>query len=334
MFWDKATRGWIPKIADFGLALIYAKEFVEYTSKIITLYWRPPELLLYDVGIDPIGVVPGAKFYSSKVDVWSMGLILGYLFLGKDLITGIDEKDVLKNIIMALGPFDEDVAEQVIYKFPQMQTDISQSQLVRKLRPSSMFNSLPQEFTKFLLIALTVNPIKRPSARTLLANVIFQNQGLKCGVAPIEYFPIKLSYTEIYTKEIRTQAIEEVISAFEEISLPPLFLAIDMTDRIHAVRGLRTSKITATTSTTDAIQYQEIVVYTLFACYNMAAMLYRERGIDLSFLPHEMEFRILSLLKFRLFRPTIDMIFQEVDDQKLLECYKNNLVPDDVDKCI
>lgn len=59
------------KIADFGLAREYnSKEQRAYTNKVITLWYRPPELLL------------GNVVYGPEVDLWSAGCILGEVSLG------------------------------------------------------------------------------------------------------------------------------------------------------------------------------------------------------------------------------------------------------------
>jgi serine/threonine protein kinase len=50
------------KLADFGLARPMAsKPDARYTNKVITLWYRPPELLL------------GAQNYGPEVDIWSAG---------------------------------------------------------------------------------------------------------------------------------------------------------------------------------------------------------------------------------------------------------------------
>jgi len=57
-------RGQI-KLADFGLARLYQAEDKErpYTNKVITLWYRPPELLL------------GEERYGPLVDIWSCGYV-------------------------------------------------------------------------------------------------------------------------------------------------------------------------------------------------------------------------------------------------------------------
>lgn len=62
------------KIADFGLSRFYwPGENRPYTNGVITLWYRPPELLL------------GEIIYGPAVDVWSCGCILAELFLRKPL---------------------------------------------------------------------------------------------------------------------------------------------------------------------------------------------------------------------------------------------------------
>lgn len=63
------------KLADFGLARLYIADDKErpYTNKVITLWYRPPELLL------------GEERYGPAIDVWSCGCILGELFTRKPL---------------------------------------------------------------------------------------------------------------------------------------------------------------------------------------------------------------------------------------------------------
>uniref|UniRef100_A0A8B9G000 Cyclin dependent kinase 13 n=1 Tax=Amazona collaria TaxID=241587 RepID=A0A8B9G000_9PSIT len=59
------NRGQI-KLADFGLARLYnSEESRPYTNKVITLWYRPPELLL------------GEERYTPAIDVWSCGRICG-----------------------------------------------------------------------------------------------------------------------------------------------------------------------------------------------------------------------------------------------------------------
>lgn len=68
------------KIGDFGLATLYQNNQRQpLTSRVVTLWYRPPELLL------------GATDYGVAVDLWSSGCILAELFAGKPIMPGRTE---------------------------------------------------------------------------------------------------------------------------------------------------------------------------------------------------------------------------------------------------
>ncbi|QSL64928.1 hypothetical protein MERGE_002232 [Pneumocystis wakefieldiae] len=81
------------KLADFGLARYYHKkrDTADYTNRVITLWFRPPELLL------------GATAYGPAVDIWSAGCIMIELFTRKPLFPGHDEIHQLELIYDMMG---------------------------------------------------------------------------------------------------------------------------------------------------------------------------------------------------------------------------------------
>ena len=75
----------ILKIADFGLASFFDPEHKHaMTSRVVTLWYRAPELLL------------GATYYGVGVDLWSAGCILAELLAGKPIMPGRNE--VIKSL--------------------------------------------------------------------------------------------------------------------------------------------------------------------------------------------------------------------------------------------
>lgn len=62
------------------------------TNRVITLWYRPPELLL------------GSTLYGPEVDMWGAGCILLDLLAGKPVFTGQDEISQLECICRRLGP--------------------------------------------------------------------------------------------------------------------------------------------------------------------------------------------------------------------------------------
>lgn len=70
----------ILRIADFGLSKFYSPgQRRPLTTRVVTLWYRPPELLL------------GATRYDASIDLWSAGCILAELFAGKPIMTGANE---------------------------------------------------------------------------------------------------------------------------------------------------------------------------------------------------------------------------------------------------
>ena len=72
---------------------------VPFTNKVVTLWYRPPELLLGDTD------------YDETVDIWSAGCILAELLLGKALLPGISEMDQLSLIFKMMGTPTEETWE-------------------------------------------------------------------------------------------------------------------------------------------------------------------------------------------------------------------------------
>jgi serine/threonine protein kinase len=88
LLFDKAGH---MKLADFGLARSFAVPLREYTHEVVTLWYRPPEILL------------GRDAYSSTLDVWSIGCILVEMITGRPLFPGDSERDQIDQITSRLG---------------------------------------------------------------------------------------------------------------------------------------------------------------------------------------------------------------------------------------
>ncbi|KAL0431760.1 UNVERIFIED_CONTAM: protein IMPAIRED IN BABA-INDUCED STERILITY 1 [Sesamum radiatum] len=85
------------KIADFGLAnFIKTKNKQPLTSRVVTLWYRPPELLL------------GSTSYGEAVDLWSVGCVFAELFIGRPILKGRTEVEQLHKIFKLCGSPPED----------------------------------------------------------------------------------------------------------------------------------------------------------------------------------------------------------------------------------
>ncbi|ABN66237.2 kinase of RNA polymerase II carboxy-terminal domain (CTD), alpha subunit [Scheffersomyces stipitis CBS 6054] len=83
------------KIADFGLArtmkIVNDGESPDYTNRVITIWYRPPELLL------------GATDYGREVDIWGVGCLLIELYTKVAAFQGFDEVGQLCRIFNVMG---------------------------------------------------------------------------------------------------------------------------------------------------------------------------------------------------------------------------------------
>ncbi|ODV71820.1 TFIIH complex serine/threonine-protein kinase subunit KIN28 [Cyberlindnera jadinii NRRL Y-1542] len=79
------------KIADFGLARSLGSPNEEFTSNVVTRWYRAPELLL------------GAKHYDGGVDIWAVGIIFAELMLRVPYLPGADDIDQIDVTFRALG---------------------------------------------------------------------------------------------------------------------------------------------------------------------------------------------------------------------------------------
>ena len=90
--------GWnadIVKIADFGLARTYSIPVRPYSSEVVTLWYRAPEIIL------------GSLEYSTPIDIWAIGCIFVEIVTKKPLFEGDSEIDQLYRIFRILGTPNE-----------------------------------------------------------------------------------------------------------------------------------------------------------------------------------------------------------------------------------
>eukprot|EP00933_Yihiella_yeosuensis_P013691 TRINITY_DN12567_c0_g2_i1.p1 TRINITY_DN12567_c0_g2~~TRINITY_DN12567_c0_g2_i1.p1 ORF type:complete len:320 (-),score=52.36 TRINITY_DN12567_c0_g2_i1:205-1164(-) len=83
------------KLADFGLARAFTVPVPKYTHEVVTVWYRPPEILL------------GSPLYSVPVDMWSIGCVIGEMATGAPLFAGDCEIDTIFKIFQKLGTPNE-----------------------------------------------------------------------------------------------------------------------------------------------------------------------------------------------------------------------------------
>ncbi|XP_055098158.1 cyclin-dependent kinase 3 isoform X3 [Symphalangus syndactylus] len=145
------------KLADFGLARAFGVPLRTYTHEVVTLWYRAPEILL------------GSKFYTTAVDIWSIGCIFAEMVTRKALFPGDSEIDQLFRIFRTLGTPSEDtwpgVTQLPDYKgsFPKW-TRKGLEEIVPNLEP---------EGRDLLMQLLQYDPCQRITAKTALAHPYF-----------------------------------------------------------------------------------------------------------------------------------------------------------------
>lgn len=147
------TDSGILKLCDFGLARYFKPEDAAYTPRVVTLWYRAPELLL------------GASRYTEAIDMWSVGCIMAELLRGAPLFPGHTESETLSMLFSLLGAPSERI-------WPGFQC-LPHSQKV--ILPDQPYSYLRKEFPKLskagcdlLDQLLTYDPEKRIGAARAL----------------------------------------------------------------------------------------------------------------------------------------------------------------------
>ncbi|CAF1731798.1 unnamed protein product [Brassica napus] len=162
------------KIADFGLATFFDPENrIPLTSRVVTLWYRPPELLL------------GACHYGVGVDLWSTGCILGELYSGKPILPGKTEVEQLHKIFKLCGSPTEDYWRKL--KLPL--SAAFRPALPYGRRVADMFKNLPTNVLSLLEALLSIDPDRRGSAVRALESEYFRTEPLACDPSSLPKYP-------------------------------------------------------------------------------------------------------------------------------------------------
>jgi serine/threonine protein kinase len=161
------SRG-ILKLADFGLAREFQAELrstSHLTSKVVTVWYRPPELLL------------GETCYGPEVDMWGAGAIIAELLVGRPVFSAEKEKQVFDLIVDQLGtyyywetlPMWEDWKETVLRP----------ERTGAKLR-TSLMKGVSEEGWALVRGMLDLDPKRRAQAAKALSHAYFEEIPIAC----------------------------------------------------------------------------------------------------------------------------------------------------------
>ncbi|CAN8290119.1 unnamed protein product [Cochlearia groenlandica] len=162
------------KIGDFGLASSYHPDQDQpLTSRVVTLWYRAPELLL------------GSTDYGPGIDLWSVGCILAELCVGKPIMPGRTEVEQMHKIFKLCGSPSEDYWETT--KFPLATSYRPQHPYKRVLVET--FKNLPSSSLALIDKLLSVEPERRCSASSTLMSEFFTTEPLPCHISSLPKYP-------------------------------------------------------------------------------------------------------------------------------------------------
>uniref|UniRef100_A0A8C9SQF9 cyclin-dependent kinase n=1 Tax=Scleropages formosus TaxID=113540 RepID=A0A8C9SQF9_SCLFO len=166
------------KLADFGLARAKSVPTKTYSNEVVTLWYRPPDVLL------------GSSEYSTQIDMWGVGCIFYEMAAGRPLFPGSTVEDELHLIFRLLGTPTEDnwpgissIDEFKSYNFP-------------KYKAQALINHAPRLDTEgidLLLNFLKYESKKRISADEAMKQPYFHSLGTRVHTLPesISIFTLK-----------------------------------------------------------------------------------------------------------------------------------------------
>lgn len=186
------------KIADWGLARSWNSEMKRLTNPVITLWYRPPELLL------------GYVAYTPKIDMWSVGCIIAEMFRRSGLLKSKTEAEQLELIFRTCGtPTAESWPDlpkkgRLWNKFKPAQGAPRYPRRIREVLKTSLPNPKWMTETALTLIdgLLIMDPDKRlGSEKAVLHEYFFENPIVK----PARDLNMKFTVPTMHEWEVKQQ---------------------------------------------------------------------------------------------------------------------------------
>ncbi|XP_058788398.1 protein IMPAIRED IN BABA-INDUCED STERILITY 1-like isoform X2 [Vicia villosa] len=182
------------KVADFGLAnFITSERKKAQTNHVVTLWYRPPELLL------------GSTNYGSSVDLWSVGCVFGELLLRKVIFQGNSE-DQLNKIFKLCGNPPTEFWNRTKPPFETLRPQLPCDGCFQ-----DSFKDLPPTSVNLLQTLLSIEPDKRGTAASALSSEYFKTLPYACEPSSLpKYPPSKEIHAKKRAEELRKRKDRQV----------------------------------------------------------------------------------------------------------------------------
>lgn len=160
------------KLADFGLARAKSIPTKTYSNEVVTLWYRPPDVLL------------GSTDYSTHIDMWGVGCIFYETVCGKPLFPGTKVEDELYLIFKTLGTPNEQTFPGVTTNSEFLALNLPKFPLLDSTNYSTLAPRLDADGISLLASYLKYNPKERVSAAESMHHRFFST--LPPGVFKLE----------------------------------------------------------------------------------------------------------------------------------------------------
>ncbi|EFX73753.1 cyclin-dependent kinase 9-like [Daphnia pulex] len=168
------TKSGVLKLADFGLARAFSlnknNQPNRYTNRVVTLWYRPPELLL------------GERNYGPPVDMWGAGCIMAEMWTRSPIMQGNTEQHQLTLICQLCGSI-----------VPEIWPDVEKLELYNKMElPKGQKRKVKERLKPYvkdpyacdlLDKLLTLDPSKRVDADAALNHDFFWTDPMPCELS-------------------------------------------------------------------------------------------------------------------------------------------------------
>jgi cyclin-dependent kinase 9 len=169
------TKTGVLKLADFGLSRPNRNPVGQpnrYTNRVVTLWYRPPELLL------------GDRNYGPPLDIWGVGCIMAEMWTRSPIMQGSTEQQQLTLCAQLCGSFTPGVwpGLEKLYLYSKMELPQNHKRKVKeRLRPYVKDPCAVDLLDQLLIL----NPEKRINADDALMHDFFWTDPMPCDLGKL-----------------------------------------------------------------------------------------------------------------------------------------------------